>query len=75
MHTKEELDMAVIKLYNSYKDTIRDYKSGNIKLFSDLIKISEEETKYSKGEVYYIGFNALLLLENNIKKGELYEKN
>ena len=28
MHTKEELDKAILDLYKDYKDTIKDYKDG-----------------------------------------------
>lgn len=71
MHTKEELDRAILNLYKDYKDTIKDYKDGNLKLLYDVNKINSEEKKYTREEVYYIGLNALALLEQDIKKNNL----
>lgn len=71
MHRKEELDKAIIKLYNDYKDVIKDYRNGDLKILYDFAKINDEEKKYTKEEVYYIGFNALLLLEQDIKRNNL----
>ena len=71
MHRKEELDKAIIILYNDYKDVIKDYRNGDLKILYDFAKINDEEKKYTKEEVYYIGFNALLLLEQDIKRNNL----
>ena len=71
MYTKEELDRAILNLYKDYKDTIKDYKNGNLKFLYDVNKISSEEKKYTREEVYYIGLNALALLEQDIKKNNL----
>lgn len=59
MHTKEELDRAILNLYKDYKDTIKDYKDVNLKLLYDVNKINSEEKKYTREEVYYIGFECI----------------
>ena len=71
MHTKEKLDKAILDLYKDYKDTIKDYKDGNMKFIYDVNKINNEEKKYTKYEVYYIGLNALALLEQDIKNNKI----
>lgn len=71
MHSKEELDKAIIDLYKDYKDIYKDYKDGNFKILFDLNKIHNEEKKYTKEEVYYIGLNALELLEQDIKNNNI----
>lgn len=71
MHTKDELDKAIIDLYKNYKDTIKDYRNGNIKFLYDINKINNEEKKYTIDEVYYIGLNALALLEQDIKNNKI----
>lgn len=43
MHTKEELDRAILNLYKDYKDTIKDYKDGNLKFLYEVNKINNEE--------------------------------
>ncbi len=68
MHTKEELDRAVVDLYKDYKDAIKDCQNRNIKFAYDITKITNDEQKYTKQEVYYIGMNALALLIQDIKK-------
>ncbi len=64
MHTIEEIDLAVIKLYGDYRDTIKKYKNGDITFISKLVEISNDERNCPKEEAYYIGFNALLLLQD-----------
>ena len=71
MHTKEELDKAIIDLYNEYKESYRDLKNRNIKAIQDLVKINNEEKKYTREEVYYIGINALILLEDDIRNNRI----
>ncbi len=71
MRTKEELDIAVMKLYNNYKEVARKYKQGDISLINKLVEINNDEKKYTKEEVYYIGFNALLLLQNDIQNNKI----
>ena len=58
MHTKEELDRAILSLYKDYKYTIKDYKDGNLKFLYDVNKINNEEKKYKyfcKGTVIFDG--------------------
>lgn len=43
MHTKEELDRAILNLNKDYKDTIKDYKDGNLKFLYEVNKINNEE--------------------------------
>ena len=71
MHSKEELDKAIMDLYHDYKETYKDYKEGNIRILFDFNKISNEEKKYTKDEVYYIGLNALALLEQDIRNNKI----
>ncbi len=71
MHTKEELDMAIIKLYTDYKESIKKYKKGDTTLINKLIEINKDEKNYTREEVYYIAFNSLLLLQEDIKKGNI----
>lgn len=68
MHTKEELDLAILNLYKDYKDAINDYKKGDINFFQKLEKINNDSKKYTTEEVYYIAFNVILLFQedNNI---------
>ena len=68
MHTKEELDLAILNLYKDYKDAINDYKKGDINFFQKLAKIKNDSKKYTTEEVYYIAFNVILLFQedNNI---------
>lgn len=70
MHTKEELDKAILELYKDYKDALKDYKEGNVKFFYEMTKINNDEKKYTKEEVYYIGFNALLMLRKELDNNE-----
>lgn len=70
MHTQEELNQAIITLYQDYKDVIDKYKKGDKKIINKLIKISKDESKYTRDEVYYIGFNALKLLQEDIEKNK-----
>lgn len=70
MHTKEELDKAILELYKDYKDALKDYKEGNVKFFYEMTKINNDEKKYTKEEVYYIGFNALLMLKKELDNNE-----
>jgi len=71
MYTKEELDIAIIKLYTDYKEFVKKYKKHDITLINKLIEINNDEKKYTKEEVYYIAFNSLLLLQEDIKKGNI----
>lgn len=71
MHTQEELDKAVYELYKNYKDTIKDYRNGNIKILYDLNRIKSDEKKYTINEVYYIALNALALLEQDMKNNNI----
>ena len=71
MHTQDELDKAVHELYKDYKDTIKDYRNGNIKILYDLNKIKSDEKKYAINEVYYIALNALALLEQDMKNNNI----
>ena len=71
MHKKEELDMAILQLYEDYKKVIKKYKKGDLSLIEELIKINDDERNYNKEEVYYIGFNALLLLKIDIDNGNV----
>lgn len=71
MHTKEELDRAILNLYKDYKDTIKDYKDGNLKFLYDVNKINNEEKKYTREEVYYICLNELVLLEHDMRNNNL----
>lgn len=71
MHTKEELDRAILNLYKDYKDTIKDYKDGNLKFLYDVNKINNEEKKYTREEVYYICLNTLVLLEHDMRNNNL----
>ena len=71
MYTKEELDRAILNLYKDYKDTIKDYKDGNLKFLYDVNKINNEEKKYTREEVYYICLNALALLEHDMRNNNL----
>ena len=52
MHTKEELDRAILNLYKDYKDTIKDYKDGNLKFLYEVNKINNEEKNVYVLEVY-----------------------
>ncbi len=72
MHTKEELDIAVIKLYEDYKEAVKKYKQMDASLVNKLIEINNDEKKYTKEEVYYIGFNALVLLQNDINNNRFW---
>lgn len=71
MHTKEELDRAILNLYKDYKDTIKDYKDGNLKFLYEVNKINNEEKKYTREEVYYICLNVLVLLEHDMRNNNL----
>ena len=71
MHTKEELDRAILNLYKDYKDTIKDYKDCNLKFLYDVNKINNEEKKYTREEVYYICLNTLVLLEHVMRNNNL----
>ena len=73
MHTKEELNQAIITLYQDYKDVVDKYKKGDLRIINKLVKISKDETKYTRDEVYYICFNALMLLKEDFKKEKLGE--
>lgn len=66
MHTQEELDKAILELYKDYKDVLKDYEEGNLKFFYEMNKINNDERKYTKEEVYYIGFNALMMLKKDL---------
>ena len=40
MHSKEELDKAIMDLYHDYKERYKDYKEGNIKSLFDCNRIN-----------------------------------
>mgnify|MGYP004661606867 CR=1 FL=1 len=71
MHTKEELDRAILNLYKDYKDTIKNYKDSNLKFLYDVNKINNEEKKYTGEEACYICLNALALLEHDMINNNL----
>ena len=71
MRNKEELDIAVIKLYGDYRETIKKYKKRDIAFVGKLVEISNDESNYTKEDVYYIGFNALLLLQEDFVKNRI----
>lgn len=68
MHNKEELDLAVLKLYNDYREVMKKYKNGDKKIIYDLLKINNDEKEYTKEEAYYIGFSALAMLTDDMNK-------
>lgn len=71
MHTQEELNKAIIELYNDYKEAMKDYKNGNCDFFREIAKIKNNGDKYTKEEVQYIGFNALMLLYDDMKNDNI----
>lgn len=70
MHTQEELNRAILDLYHDYKECIKDYKKNDFGFISKLCKINNDNKKYTKEEVYFIGFNALLMLQSDLENNK-----
>ena len=71
MHTDEELNKAILELYKDYKDIVKKMKLNDKTYIYNMAKINNDESKYTKEEVLYIGVNALSLLEQDIKNNNI----
>ena len=71
MHTDEELNKAILELYKDYKDIVKKMKLNDKTYIFNMAKINNDESKYTKEEVLYIGVNALSLLEQDIKNNNI----
>lgn len=71
MHTEEELQKAILELYKDYKDIVKKMKLNDKTYIFNMAKINNDESKYTKEEVMYIGINALNLLEHDIRNNNI----
>lgn len=65
MYDEEKLNVAAIKLYNDFKEFVKDSNDRNPKAFFKLIEVINDGNKYNETEIRIIQLKFIALVFGN----------
>lgn len=67
MYNDEKFNASAIKLYNDFKEFVRNYNNSNPESFLKLMEVKNDGNKYNENEIIQSKFIALVF-ENSISR-------